>query len=61
MARKITKGMNDWFGWFPESTFENDMCIFIPSMANTCVFDTKDGLVIFDVPIRQLLKKLSMQ
>ncbi len=57
MVRKITKGMNDWFGWFPESTFENDTCIFVPSMANTCVFDTKDGLVIFDVPIRQFAQK----
>jgi len=57
MVTKITNGMNDWFGWFPASTFENDSCIFIPSMANTCVFDTKEGLVIFDVPIRQFAQK----
>ncbi len=57
MVRKITEDMNDWFGWFPASTFENDSCIFIPSMANTCVFDTKEGLVIFDVPIRQFAQK----
>ena len=57
MVPKITKDMNDWFGWFPESTFENDTCIFIPSMANTCVFNTKEGLVIFDVPIRQFAQK----
>jgi len=57
MVPKITEDMNDWFGWFPASTFENDSCIFIPSMANTCVFDTKEGLVIFDVPIRQFAQK----
>jgi len=55
---KLTKnGMNDWFGLFPETTFENDTCIFVPSMANTCVFDTKEGLVIFDLPIKQLAQK----
>ena len=57
MVSKINKGMNDWFGWFPASTFENNTCIFVPSMANTCVFDTKEGLVIFDVPIRQFAQK----
>jgi len=57
MVPKITEDMNDWFGWFPASTFANDSCIFIPSMANTCVFDTKEGLVIFDVPIRQFAQK----
>ena len=55
---KLTKnGMNDWFGLLPETTFENDTCIFVPSMANTCVFDTKEGLVIFDLPIKQLAQK----
>jgi len=57
MVTKITNGMSDWFGWFPASIFENNTCIFIPSMANTCVFDTKEGLVIFDVPIRQFAQK----
>ena len=57
MVTKISNGMNDWFGWFPASTFENNTCIFVPSMANTCVFDTKEGLVIFDVPIRQFAQK----
>jgi alkyl sulfatase BDS1-like metallo-beta-lactamase superfamily hydrolase len=49
--------MIDWFGLFPESTFENDTCFFVPSMGNTCVFDTKEGLVIFDVPLRQFAQK----
>jgi len=57
MVTKITDGMNDWFGWFLPSTFENDTCIFVPNMGNTCVFDTKEGLVIFDVPIKKLAQK----
>jgi len=57
MVSKINEGMNDWFGWFPASTFEDNTCIFVPSMANTCAFDTKEGLVIFDVPIRQFAQK----
>ncbi|MBY9008967.1 MAG: MBL fold metallo-hydrolase [Candidatus Lokiarchaeota archaeon] len=57
MIRKITDGMSDFFGWFPSKTFENNTCIFVPNMANTCVFDTKEGLVIFDVPIRQFAQK----
>jgi len=57
MVPTITNGMSDWFGWFPASTFENNTCVFVPSMANTCVFDTKEGLVIYDVPIRQFAQK----
>jgi len=53
MVRKLVDGMSDWFGQFPLTTFENNTCIFVPNMANTCVFDTKEGLVIFDVPLRQ--------
>ena len=57
MVTKITNGMNDWFGWFPASTFKSDTCIFVPNMGNTCVFDTKEGLVVFDVPIKKLAQK----
>ena len=57
MVRKIANGMSGFFGRFPVSIFENNTCIFVPNMANTCVFDTKEGLVIFDLPIRQSAKK----
>jgi len=57
MVRKVSDGMSDFFGWFPSTTFENNTCIFVPNMANTCVFDTKEGLVIFDIPIRQFGQK----
>lgn len=49
--------MNDFFGWFPSTTFENNTCIFASNFANTCVFVTRDGLVIFDVPLRQFGQK----
>ena len=57
MVRKVSDGMRDFFGWFTSTTFENNSCIFVPGMANTCVFDTKEGLVIFDVPIREFGQK----
>ncbi len=57
MGKKLSEGIKEWFGWFPSSTFENNTCIFVPNMANTCVFDTKGGLVIFDFPIRQFAQK----
>ena len=57
MVRKVSDGMNDFFGWFPSTTFENNTCIFASNFANTCAFDTKKGLVIFDVPIRQFGQK----
>ena len=57
MVRKVSDGMTEFFGWFPSTTFENNTCIFVPNFANTCVFDTKDGLVVFDVPIRQFGQK----
>jgi alkyl sulfatase BDS1-like metallo-beta-lactamase superfamily hydrolase len=57
MVRKVSDGMSEFFGWFPSTTFENNTCIFVPNFANTCAFDTKDGLVIFDVPIRQFGQK----
>jgi len=57
MVRKVSDGMSEFFGWFPSTIFENNTCIFIPNFANTCVFDTMEGLVIFDVPIRQFGQK----
>jgi len=57
MVRRVSDGMNDFFGWFPSTTFENNTCIFASNFANTCAFDTKDGIVIFDVPIRQFGQK----
>ncbi|MHA1473004.1 MAG: alkyl sulfatase dimerization domain-containing protein [Promethearchaeota archaeon] len=57
MGKKLVNGMSDWFGLYPGSTFEQNSCIFVSSMANTCVFDTREGLVIFDVPIKEFAQK----
>jgi len=53
MIRRTTEGMRDWFGIFPPVTFGDGKCHFIGGMGNTGVIETKDGLVIFDLPIRQ--------
>lgn len=57
MIRKTTEGMNDWFGYFPSITFADGACHFIAGMGNTGVFETKEGLVVFDIPIRQYSEK----
>lgn len=57
MVRKVSDGMSEFFGWFPSTNFKNKTCIFASNFANTCAFDTKDGIVIFDVPIRQFGQK----
>ena len=56
--RIINKGMIDWFGMFPSSTFADNTCHLIAGMANTGVIETEEGLVIFDLPIKQYCKKL---
>jgi alkyl sulfatase BDS1-like metallo-beta-lactamase superfamily hydrolase len=53
MIRRTTEGMSDWFGLFPSSNFANESCRFISGMGNTCAIETNEGLVIFDLPIRQ--------
>ena len=57
MVRKVSDGMSEFFGWFPSTAYENNTCIFVANFANTCIFDTKEGLVVFDVPIRQFGQK----
>ncbi|MFX1412740.1 MAG: alkyl sulfatase dimerization domain-containing protein [Promethearchaeota archaeon] len=58
MVRITTKGMSDWFGLFGSSTFGDGLCHFIGCMANMCVFDTSEGLVIFDLPMKQFSYKI---
>ncbi|MFX1376187.1 MAG: alkyl sulfatase dimerization domain-containing protein [Promethearchaeota archaeon] len=38
-------------------SFANDSCYFIPGFGNSCVFETNQGLVIFDFPIIQLARR----
>jgi alkyl sulfatase BDS1-like metallo-beta-lactamase superfamily hydrolase len=56
--RITNQGMRDWFGMFPSSTFANGTCHLIAAMGNTGVIETNEGLVIFDLPIRQYGKKV---
>ncbi len=56
--RITNKGMMDWFGMFPSSTFADGTCHLIPGMANTGVIETEEGVVLFDLPIKQYGKQL---
>jgi len=58
LARKTPGGMKDWFGLFKSATFENDTCHLIAGMGNTGVIETKGGLVLFDLPIKQFGPRL---
>ena len=51
------EGMKFWFGMYPSATFADGKCHVIPGFGNTGLFETSEGLVIFDVPIRQLARK----
>ncbi|MFX1278707.1 MAG: alkyl sulfatase dimerization domain-containing protein [Promethearchaeota archaeon] len=44
----------DYIGMFPPRSFADQTCYFISGFANSGVFETTEGLVIFDLPIRQL-------
>ena len=57
MARNINEDMRDWVGMFPSSAFADGKCYLIPGFGNSCVFETQEGLVMFDVPIRQFAKR----
>lgn len=56
--RVTNQGMRDWFGMFPSSTFADNSCHLIAAMGNTGVIESNDGLVIYDLPIRQYGKKV---
>ncbi len=57
MVRKTTDGMSAWFGMFPLSSFGDGKCYIVSGMGNTGAFETDEGLVIFDVAIKQSAKK----
>ncbi|MCJ7649290.1 MAG: MBL fold metallo-hydrolase, partial [Candidatus Lokiarchaeota archaeon] len=49
----LREGMKFWFGMYPSITFADGKCHVIPGFGNTGLFETNEGLVIFDVPIKQ--------
>ena len=57
MAKNTNDGMRDWVGLVPSTSFANGRSYLIRGFGNCCVFETQEGLVIFDLPIRQLAKR----
>jgi len=57
LVRNTPEDMRDWIGMFPSTSFADDSCYFLPGFGNTCVFETKQGLVLLDFPIRQLARR----
>ena len=51
------EGMKFWFGMYPSITFSDGTCHVIPGFGNTSLFETREGLVLFDVPIKQNARK----
>lgn len=51
------EGMKFWLGIYPSKTFGDGKCHVIPGFGNTGLFETDEGLVIFDVPIKQSAQK----
>ncbi|MFW9873172.1 MAG: alkyl sulfatase dimerization domain-containing protein [Candidatus Thorarchaeota archaeon] len=57
MIRKTIEDMREWIGMFPPTPFSDGKCYLVPGFGNSCVFETHEGLVIFDLPITQLAKR----
>lgn len=57
MIRKTLEDIRDWIGMFPSTSFSDGSCYLVPGFGNSCVFETREGLVLFDLPIRQLAKR----
>ena len=47
-----------WLGEFPSEVFAEGKCKIIGSMGVSAVIDTDDGLVLFDIGIRQQAKRI---
>ncbi|MHA2284036.1 MAG: alkyl sulfatase dimerization domain-containing protein [Promethearchaeota archaeon] len=57
MAKNINENIRDFVGLNPSSSFADGNCYLIPGFGNSCVFETQEGLVIFDTPIRQFANR----
>ncbi|MBD3213862.1 MAG: MBL fold metallo-hydrolase [Candidatus Lokiarchaeota archaeon] len=52
---KLTGNLADtMMGNIPPETFADGTCHMIPAFGNMCVFETKEGLIIFDLPLKPL-------
>jgi len=52
--RLSTDIANTMTGNIPPKTFADGTCHIIPAFGNICVFETEEGLIIFDIPIKPL-------
>ena len=50
--------MNDFIGNFPSKTFADGTCYHIGAFANVGVVETTDGLLIFDLAIKQYHRRI---
>ena len=57
MVNNTIEDMREWIGMLSSSSFSDGKCYFVPGFGSCSVFETEKGLVIFDLPIRQLAKK----
>jgi alkyl sulfatase BDS1-like metallo-beta-lactamase superfamily hydrolase len=49
--------MKFFIGMFPPKTFSNGTCHIIPSFGNIGIIETEEGLVVFDIAIKQFGKR----
>ncbi|TFG07282.1 MAG: MBL fold metallo-hydrolase [Promethearchaeota archaeon] len=61
MVRQVTEGISDFIGVHPLSTFADGRCHLIPAFGNMGLFETDEGLVIFDFPIVEYGPKVFKQ
>jgi glyoxylase-like metal-dependent hydrolase (beta-lactamase superfamily II) len=57
MANNINEGVRDFVGLMPPSQFADGNCYLVPGFGNSCAFETEEGLVVFDLPIRQFARR----
>jgi len=57
MVEEKAEDMRIWAGFFPGTSFADGKCYLAPGFGNSCVFETEEGLVVFDFPLRQLAKR----
>ncbi|MFX0070714.1 MAG: alkyl sulfatase dimerization domain-containing protein [Candidatus Hermodarchaeota archaeon] len=61
MVRQTAEGMSDFIGVHPLTSFADGKCHLIPAFGNTGLFETTEGLVVFDFPIKEYGPKVFKQ
>ncbi len=58
MMKIINKDINDFIGNFPSKTFADGKCHLIGAFGNVGVVETNDGLLVFDLAIKQYHRRI---